>query len=265
MASYKETQNALKAPDEFQKLGQEALPFLEKYGKQVVLVVGGLLAVGFIAALSQTFAQRGEETAAREFGAALRVLDREVSTSDAPAKPGEEPPFKTEAEKDEGIVQALTKFRAAYPGTPASVSASLPLAQAYLRQGKAADAMPLIDEYLAKGDQNDPLRPAGYEARGYAFEAQGKFDEALGAFDELAQNTKTDFYKGMGLYHRGRLLLSKGDKDAAAKVLSEVEGAAPASAAARLAKDRLLTLVAQGVAIPTPPPAVPTILPTALP
>ncbi len=263
MASYKQTQQDLKAPDELQKLGQEAVPFIEKHGRQLVLVVGVVVAAGFVAALTNTLSKRNEEKASREFGAALRVLDRDVSTSEAPVKPGDEPPFKTEAEKDAAIIKALTDFRATHGGTPAAVSAALPLAQAYLRQGKAGDAMPLIDEYLAKGEATDPLRPAAYEARGYAFEAQGKLDDALNAFDTLARETKTDFLKGMGLYHRGRILALKGDKPGAAKVFSEIEGAAPGSAAARLAKDRLAALAAQGVAIPTPPPAaIPVPAPT---
>ncbi len=258
MASYKQTQNALKAPDEFQKLGQEALPFLEKYGKQVVLAVGGLLAVGFVVALTATLRARSHEEAARSFGAALRVLERDVSDDESPVvRPGEQPPFKTEAEKDAAIIKSLTDFRAAHKATPAAVSAALPLAQALLREGKASEAMPLVDEYLGQGDESDPMRPAGYEARGYALEAQGKLDEALASFDDLARNTKTDFYKGMGLYHRGRILALKGDKDAAAKVFSEIEGAAPGTAAARMAKDRLSALAAQGVALPAPA-ALPT-------
>lgn len=256
MASYKETQHDLKAPDELQKLGQEAIPFIEKHGRQVVTIVGVVLAAGLVAAIINSMGKRNEETAARDFGAALDVLDRDVSSSDAAVKPGDKPPFKTEAEKDEAIIKSLTDFRAAHGGTPAAISAALPLAQAHLRQGKAADAMPLIDEYLAKGEASDPLRPAAYEARGYAFEAQGKLDDALSAFDTLARETKTDFLKGMGLYHRGRILVMKGDKAGAAKVFSELEGSAAGTAAARLAKDRLAVLAAQGVAIPAPAPVV---------
>ena len=65
--------------------------------------------------------------------------------------------------------------------------------------------------------------------------------------------------KGMGLYHRARMLLIKGDTAAAAKTLSEIEGAAPNSAAARLAKDRIAVLTAQGVDVPKPAPVVPAI------
>lgn len=255
-SSFKEHQKELQQPDDLQKLGQEAVPFVEKHGKQIVTIVGGVLVVGLVIAIATSMSNRGQEQAAREFSAALKVLDRTVNATATEVKPGDEPPFKTEVEKDEAVVKALTDFRAKHTGTKAAVSAALPLAQAMLRQGKADAALPLVDEFLAKAEQNDPLRPAAYEARGYALEAQKKYDDALNAFDLLAKENKTDFMKGMGQYHRARMLLLKGDTAAAAKTLSEIEGAAPNTAAARLAKDRITVLVAQGVAVPTPAPVV---------
>ncbi len=257
--SYKDDQNDLKQPDDFQKLGNEAVPFLEKHGRQVIMGVGGVLGVGLVISIAVSMSGRGEADASRDFGAALKVLDRTVSSTVTEAKAGEEPPFKTETEKDEAIIKSLNDFRAKRSGTKAAVSAALPLGQALLRQGKAEQALPLVEEYLAKTEATDPLRPAAYEARGYALEAQKKYDDALGAFDALARENKTDFMKGMGLYHRARMLLLKGDTAAAAKTLSEIEGAAPNTAAARLAKERIALLVSQGVDVPKPAPVLPAI------
>lgn len=258
-STYKEHQKELQQPDDLQKLGQEAVPFLEKHGKQVVMGIGALLAVGLVIAIATSMSNRGQEQAAREFSAALKVLDRPVNATATEVKPGDEPPFKTEVEKDEAVVKSLTDFRGKNGGTKAAVSAALPLAQALLRQGKADQAMPLVDEFLAKAEATDPLRPAAYEARGYALEAQKKYDDALNAFDVLAKENKTDFLKGMGQYHRARILLLKGDTAAAAKTLSEIEGLAPNTAAARLAKERITLLVAQGVDVPKPAPVIPAI------
>ena len=254
--AYKDDQKELKKPDELQKLGAEAMPFLEQHGRQVVMIVGGVLLVGLVIAIGVSMSGKGEAEASRDFGAALKVLERTVNATSTEVKPGEEPPFKTEAEKDEAIARSLTDFRAKHPGSKAAVSAALPLGQVYLRQGKADQALPLVDEYIAKTDATDPLRPAAFEARGYALEAQKKYDDALNAFDLLAKENKTDFMKGMGMYHRARMLLIKGDTAAAAKTLSEIENAAPGSAAARLAKDRISTLVAQGIDVPKPAPVV---------
>lgn len=257
--AYKDKQKELKAPDELQKLGQEAVPFLEKHGPQVVMVVGGLLLVGLVLAIGTTMARSGEVAASRDFGASLNVLERTVNATPGETKAGQEPPFKTEAEKDLAIIKSLSDFRAKHPGSMAAASAALPLAQALLRQGKADQALPLADEYLANAEEGDPLKPAGFEARGYALEAQKKYDDAINAFDQLAKQNKTDFMKGMGMYHRARMLLLKGETASAAKTLSEIENAAPNSAAARLAKDRIAVLTSQGVDVPKPAPVAPSI------
>ncbi len=257
MTSYKEHQKELKAPDELQKLGQQAVPWLEQHGKNVVVaVVVTLLIVGG-ALFARDMSKKSEEKATQDFGDALRVLTREVNASPPAAPPvaGEEPPFKTEQEKEDALVAKLTEFRKANAGRKAAASAALPLAQALLRQGKAAEAAPLLDEYLGAADPADALRPAALEAKGYALEAQGKLDDALAAFDLLAKENKTDFLKGMGLYHRGRVLLLKGDSAGAAKQFADLETQAPNTAAARLAKERSALLTAQGVAVPVPTPA----------
>ena len=250
MATYKDEQNALKQPDELQKLGQEAIPFFEQHGRSIVLGVGAVLAIGLIAAIVSSVGSRGNEAAARDFGAALKVLERPVNATATETKPGEDAPFKSETEKDEAIVKALSEFRAAHGGTTAAISAALPLAQAKLRQGKPDEALPLVEEFLNKADAKDTLRPAALEARGYALEAQKNYDGALAAFDQLAADTSTDFMKGMGLYHRGRILQEKGDTAGAAKAFVDVDARAPNTAASRLAKDRIALLASQGVAIP---------------
>lgn len=252
--AYKDEQKDLKQPDDFQKFGQqEAVPFLEKHGRQLVVAIGGVLLVGFVLAIVSSLGNKNEAEAAREFGTALKILDRPVNANGpaTPPKAGEEPPFKSEAEKDEAIVKVLGDFRAKYPNRKPTVAAALPLAQVYLRQGKAEQALALVDEFLAKAEPNDALRPAAIETRGYALEAQKKLDDAMTAFDQLAKLNRTDFMKGMGEYHRARILMLKGDMTAAAKALVDLESSAPNTAAARLAKDRIAVLSAQGVEIPS--------------
>jgi predicted negative regulator of RcsB-dependent stress response len=248
--SYKSHQKEIQAPDELQKLGQQTVPWMEQHGKTMVFGVLGAVAVGLIGTLVSHFSQKKEVASSYEFGGALKVLEREVNAAGGEAKPGSEAPFRTEQEKDEALVARLTEFRTKNSGRKAAFSAALPLAQALLRQKKPGEALTLLDEYLQKGDLADPFRPLAYEARGYALESQKKYDDALAAFDLLSRENKTDFMKGMGLYHRGRVLMLKGDVPGAAKQFADIEGAAPGSAAARLAKERIALLAAQGVAIP---------------
>jgi len=96
------------------------------------------------------------------------------------------------------------------------------------------------------------------EGKGYALEEKKEFDQALAAFDQLAKENKSDFMKGMGLYHRGRVLLLQGKKEEGVKELVEVPNMAPNTAAARLAADRIALLAAEGVAIPQAKTPLPT-------
>lgn len=253
--SYKAEQKELQQPDDLQKIGQQAVPWMEQHGRTVVYGVLAVGIVGFGISVVNHLSERAEQKAASSFGNALHVLEREVNATATP-KAGDEPPFKSEAEKDQALVEKLTAFRREHAGKKAAANAALPLAEAMLRAGKPEEALPLVEEYLKGGDQDDAMRPAAFEARGYAFEAQKKYDEALAAFDALAHENKTDFMKGMGLYHRARILAIKGDLPGAAKQFSEIESAAPGSSAARLAKERLTLLAAQGVAVPAPPAAL---------
>lgn len=260
---YKDKQRELQAPDEFQKLGEQAVPWLERHGKQLGMGVLAIVGVLLVVSVVRSIGSGADEKASQDVSNALRVLSREVKAkpaadakAEAPADeakpaPGEEP-FATEADRDAEFIKQANDVRQKHSGKPAAVRAALPLAQALLRQGKPGDAVPLVDEFLRSTDANDPLRAAALEARGYAMEAQGKYDDALSAFDQLARENKTEFLKGMGLYHRGRILELKGDGAAAAKQFVDLQGQAPESAAARLAKDRLALLAAKGVAIPQP-------------
>ncbi len=228
--------------------------------KTIVMVIAGAVLVAGIFAVVNHFSAKSQEAAINEYAAALKVLQRPVNANPPAPKtpaegeatpPPEDPPFKTDAEKDEAVIKALTEFRAKSSGSRAAAGAGLPLGQALLRVGKPVEALAAFDDYLKGSDPTDPLRPTALEGRGYALEEKKDFDQALGAFDQLARENKSDFMKGMGLYHRGRVLLLQGKIEEGAKQLVEVPNMAPNTAAARLAADRIALLASLGTKIPT--------------
>ena len=263
----KMTRKELKAPDEFQKLGAQAMPFMVTHQKTIVMAIVGVVLIAGVFAVVNHISAKSREEAINEYAATLKVLQRPVNANPPapkpavegePTPPAEDPPFKTETEKDEAVIKALTAFRAKAKGSEAAANAALPLGQALLRVGKPAEALVAFDDYLKGSDPSDPLRPTALEGKGYANEEKKDFDQALAAFDQLARENKSDFMKGMGLYHRGRVLLLQGKSAEGAKQLVEVPNMAPNTAAARLAADRIALLASQGVAIPvatTPAPA----------
>ncbi|MHB8872302.1 MAG: tetratricopeptide repeat protein [Myxococcaceae bacterium] len=258
--SEKLTRKELKKPDAFQKAGADAGAWVVERQKMVAMVIVAVLIVGFGASLVVWITGRGESSASKDLGAALKVMARPVSSGEKPAEPvpGEEPAFKSDKEKDEAVAKALTDFRANHSASRAAATAALPLAQASFRLGRYDDALKGYDEYLKVAAPDDPLRASALEGRGYAHEAKGELDAAIAAFDQLARDNKTEFLNGMGLYHRARILIIQGKKDEAAKQLSEIPSAAPNSAAARLATDRMALLASEGVKVPPPVPAVKT-------
>ena len=259
--SDKMTRKELKAPDQFQKLGNEAVPLLVQHQKTIVIAVIAVVVLGLGISTTIWFKERTEAKASENLGAALEVVSREVSAAPPPITVGDDakPPFKTEAEKNEALIKSVSEFRAAEKGTRAAGTAALPLGEALLREGKAPEALAAFDDYLKVSNADDPLRPLALEGKGYALEAKKDYDAALAAFDQLSKENKAEFMKGMGLYHRGRLLLLQGKTDEGVKQLQEVQVAAPGSSGARLAAERIAVLAGQGVKIPEQPKAAPAV------
>jgi len=248
------TRKELKGPDAFQRKGGEFREWLQERQKTLTFGTLGVLGVIGLGVLVNYFSSRGEVDAAKELGGELKLVSRPVEGSEMPGPPSDAKPFKTEKDKDEALVKALGDFRDKHASTHAAASAGLPLAQALFRLGKYDDALKGYDDYLKVALPDDPLRALALEGRGYCFEAKHQLDQAMTAFDELSRENRTDFLNGMGLYHRARILIAQGKKPEAARQLVDVSAAAPNSAAARMAQDRIALLASEGVAIPAPPP-----------
>ena len=255
--SDKMTKQELRAPDAFQLYGAEVSDWLSKRSQYISTALTLLVLGGLIAALVNYFTTRGEEQASKQLGAALQVLERPVVAGTELPPPGEEPPFKSQKEKDEAVRKALTDFRAQHKGTDAAVTAALPLGKAEYRLGNHDGAVAALGEFVKEAEKNDPLLASAHEGLGYAHEAKGNLDQALKSFDDMGKVEAGEFLQGMGRYHQARILVQQGKKDEAAQLLAELKSAQPESAAGRLATERLAVLAAQGVKVPEPkaPPA----------
>lgn len=256
MTSETKKQKELRQPDALQRAGLEASSWV--HGKEKFILGGlvGVLVLGLGIALADYLSDRGARRAQGELGAALVPVMRPVQEGAAPPADATtieaEKPFATQKEKDEAIVASLSKFREDHKGTPSAVTAALPLAQAQYRLGQHDQAIAAFDAYLKDAPKQDPLRAVALEGKGYAHEAKGELDKAAAAFDELAGISGTEFLDGMGQFHKARVMILQGQKDEAAKALSEIPATFPNSAAARMATERMNVLAAQGVKVPPP-------------
>src|SRR5438105_3825230 len=100
MSDTKLTRKELKAPDEFQRIGAQAVPLLVQHQKTIVGAIVIFFVVGLGVGTIKYLGQRGEEQASEQLGAALKDISREVSAT-PPATPetGADKPFKSETEK----------------------------------------------------------------------------------------------------------------------------------------------------------------------
>jgi tetratricopeptide (TPR) repeat protein len=250
--SDKMTKQELRAPDAFQLYGAEVSDWLSKRSQYISTALTLLVVGGLIAALVNYFTTRGEEQASKQLGAALQVLERPVEGAQQPLPaPGDEPPFKSQQEKDEAVRKALTDFRAQHKGTDAAVTAALPLGKAEYRLGNHDGAVAALSEFVKEAEKNDPLLASAHEGLGYAHEAKGNLEQAFKSFEDMGK-VEGEFLKGMGRYHQARILVQQGKKDEAARMLADLKSAQPESAAGRLATERLAVLAAQGVKVPEP-------------
>ncbi|MET0404502.1 MAG: tetratricopeptide repeat protein [Cystobacter sp.] len=259
--SEKTTKQDLTAQDAFQLYGAEASNWLMRRQQIIGAAVGVALVGGLVAATVHYFSSRGEDKASKQLGQALAVLERPVVTGVdlQPAAPDQDPPFKSEKEKDEAIVKSLNDFRTAHAGSDAAVMAALPLGKAEYRLGNYDGALTAFDEYINKGRKEEPLMVSAREGQGYAHEAKAQLDQALTSFQEMAKLDGGGFLQGMGQYHQARILVAQGKKEEAAQVLADLKTTQTNTAAGRLATERLAVLAAEGVKIPEPKPAPATL------
>jgi tetratricopeptide (TPR) repeat protein len=249
--SEKKTQKELRQPDVFQQFGSQASDWLIKRQSLIGTVVMVLLLGGLIAGLVNWYTTRGEEQASKQLGEVMKVVERPVAGAQVP--PGQdEPPFASQQEKDQAVVKALSEFRQEHGGTRAAVTAALPLGKAEYRLGNHDAALAAFGEFVEKTPKQEPLRASALEGQGYAHEAKGQLDQALASFEQMAKVDSGEYLKGMGLYHRARILVQLDRKDEAAQVLNELKASQPDTAAGRLATERLAVLAAQGVKMPEP-------------
>jgi tetratricopeptide (TPR) repeat protein len=187
------------------KAGAVARTWFQDNVRLVAIVIGvALLGVG--AAVTADYVHnRNEDEASQDLGGRLKALDRPVSESATTT--GEDAPFKSAQEKDEAVAASMDELRSKHGGTRAARTASLIAGSARLRLKKYDDAIKGYAEFLKGAHPEEPLRASAIEGEGYAYEGKGDLAQALGSYEQLERDNKSDFLAGMGLYHRGRILI----------------------------------------------------------
>jgi tetratricopeptide (TPR) repeat protein len=236
----------LRAPDAFQRAGVEAEGWIAQHRNLVVGTVVAVLGIFFVVMLIRTLSEKKEGKAQAALGTALGVLSRPIQADLPPGSTEDPAPFKSEKDRDQAAVTALSGILSSFPGTNAAVTATLPLAASEVRLGQLDQAITHYEAYLRGAPSSEPLRAAALDGLGHAREARGELPQALEAYERMAREESAGFLAGMGSFHRARILALMGKKQEAAQAFAELIAASPGTPAASLAQDRLSVLEAEG-------------------
>jgi hypothetical protein len=129
------------------------------------------------------------------------------------------PVYATLEARADAQLAAYDKVVAAHPGSGPAILAKLGQATAYLDKAQWDQAISAFNEVagspLAAADVD--VKARSIEGVGFAKEGKGDFDGALASFKDL-EATGVKGLDDLGKYHQGRMLLKKGQTDAAKEI-----------------------------------------------
>jgi tetratricopeptide (TPR) repeat protein len=236
VAKRKYTRKQLRKPDEFISFWSRVVEVArENASRVIVTIVVAILIVAGVWTWSY-FSDARAARATADFTKAFEIYNQAIFPMEAKLPPTEDgiPRFKTQKAK---LAAAEKEFTAAMKTAGSSLAPVAQLMRAGTRYelGKYDEAIADYKAYLAKGDV-EQLRYSANEGIGYCYEASKQWDKALQAFRKLPRDGER---KWLALYHEGRVLAAKGQKEDAVKVLKEVVEKAKSSAVQNRAGEQL--------------------------
>jgi tetratricopeptide (TPR) repeat protein len=174
----------------------------EEHGNRILVVLGAvvlLVLLGFF--IARTRAQAEQRASADLFRAELSVGSNDYATA----------------------VQMLKEIVDGSPGTKAAREAMLYLGDAYMGQGKPAEAVNWYRKGLAKAGKDVLAKTAAYHGLAAALEDRGDFAQAAANYDELAKLGANDNEKARAMLAQARCLSKAGQTQKAIAVYTAVQ------------------------------------------
>ena len=252
--SYKQKRKEISEPDQFIKTATEYWSVAAANKKLIISVACGLLALAIVIIVLSNVSKAKIQASGEALSAALTLAERPIKGDPMAAMASEElTPFETRQAKYEAIETALTALRDEHTGTRAANTAAYYLADAKLQLGKAEEADKLYELYIASAKAGSPLRLMALEGRGYVAEQRADANAALAFFEQMGSEAKDEQWKAKAAYHRGRMLVLKGQKAEAAEAFAKIgKDFAKATSINMLAQERLAVLATEGIRPPAP-------------
>ena len=214
----------LKQQDEFVEVGFDLLAWVEQHRSTVLAVGGGFLGLLVLVGAWTAITRMQERSASKLLSEGLALY----------TKAGE-PGAAADA-----LEQARKKFAEAKGSTAAGEVAAFYEGAAALRQGKAAEAAPLLEKAAQDADTRTVVDSARAMAA-EAYEEAGDLEKAAGLWRALADDPGAVYPPDMALLRLGDVRSRQGKTDEATAAWREALARAPQGPAASDAQQRLGT------------------------
>jgi tetratricopeptide (TPR) repeat protein len=204
----------------------------ERSSRTLWSIVGAAVVVGGVFVGAQTYLESQAKAAAQLLVTGLTTAHAPIVAAEA--EPSEDDPDESyptaqaRAEKSKGAFATVSKR---YAESTAALWARLGEATALYELGKHADAQRLFSALTEQRKLDPYLQIRALEGLGFALEAQGKYGDAAKRFEQLAK-ADGGSHKALGDFHRARMLIAQGKKQAGAELLQtlvKAERARPAT------------------------------------
>lgn len=208
-----------------------------KKNQKTVQMVGALLTVALLAVAGFLYFDHKKETdASVQLTKAIEVQRAKIGEpkKDDDEEEQHEQYFKTHEARREAALKAYREVQSKYPGTGAAILSRLSEGSLLLDKKEADNALAAFTDVkgsaLAAADTE--VKGRALEGIGFAHELKAlakpedkakELDAALAAFKELENAADVKGFKELAMYHQGRVLMNKGDKEEAKKVLSSLK------------------------------------------
>lgn len=186
-------------------------------------VFGGIGALVYVWRSGSTNAATSDLLASAVAAEQARVLPPEKDKrTDDEKKKSDRVIYASYDERAKIALERYQKVASAEPGTGAALLARLGMAGTKLDRREWDEALIAYEEVLRSklAEADLDVKARALEGVGFVHEGKKDNDKALAAFDKLAE-VPEPFFKVVAKYHKARVLVTKGDKDGAKKLLEE--------------------------------------------
>ena len=236
MSAHELTRKDMKAPDKFQTAATQAASWAAGRKPTLIAALAAVVAILVAIAAITSWRSSQRQKAGGLLYQTLVAASGEVSSIPLPGVSG--PIFKTDAERQQAVVQRARDVRDQFPSSSAAGTAALAEGDARFRLGEWDAAVAAYQAYLDKAPAEDPLRFAALDGVARVQEAKGQLAEAAQTWQKAAE---VKAFADRATLERARVLAQAGQADEAKKLLSGFpeqfkESQLKAEAAERLAK-----------------------------